>query len=85
MKRIILALAFVSISALAFAQDNQPGTTFTPTGGGGMVDNYGRTYTGAPVPQTPVTDPQTGTVYAPAGPSGYVNTQTGQFIPKTGR
>jgi len=86
MKRIILALAFLSLAALAFAQQqDQPGTVFIPNGGGGMVDSYGRTYTGAPVPQTPVTDPQTGTVYAPAGPNGYVNTQTGQFIPKTGQ
>ncbi len=26
-------------------------------------------------------DPQSGTYYAPAGPSGYVNTRNGQFIP----
>lgn len=85
MKRIILTLAFLSLSALAFAQNNQPGTVFIPNGSGGMVDNYGRNYTGAPTPQTPVTDPQTGTVYAPAGPNGYVNTRTGQFIPTTGQ
>mgnify|MGYP001172763248 CR=1 FL=1 len=85
MKRLVLALAFLSLSALAFAQENQPGTVFIPNGGGGMVDNYGHTYTGAPVPQAPITDPQTGTVYAPAGPNGYVNTRTGQFIPNTGQ
>ena len=85
MKRIILTLAFLFLAAWAFAQQDQPGTVFIPNGNGGMVDNYGRAYTGTPVPQAPVVEPQTGTVYAPAGPNGYVNTQTGQFIPSTGQ
>lgn len=84
MKRIVLTLAFLSLAALAFAQDNQPGTVFIPNGSGGMVDNYGRTYTGPAVPQGPIVEPQTGTVYAPAGPNAYVNTRTGQVIPRTG-
>ncbi|MEA4856115.1 MAG: hypothetical protein AAGU21_14240 [Solidesulfovibrio sp.] len=85
MKRIILTLAFLSLATLAFAQQDQPGTVFTPMGNGGMVDNYGRTYTGPAVPQGPIVEPQTGTVYAPAGPNAYVNTRTGQVIPSTGQ
>jgi len=85
MKRIVLALVFLSLAALAFAQQDQPGTVLIPNGNGGMVDNYGRTYTGPAVPQGPIVEPQTGTVYAPAGPNGYVNTRTGQFIPNTGQ
>lgn len=85
MKRIILTLALLSLATLAFAQQDQPGTVFTPTGNGGMVDNYGRTYTGPAVPQGPVVEPQTGTVYAPAEPNAYVDTRTGQVIPSTGQ
>jgi hypothetical protein len=84
MKRIVLTLAFLSLTALAFAQQDQPGTVLIPNGGG-TVDNYGRTYTAPAVPHGPVVEPQTGTVYAPAGPNGYVNTRTGQFIPTTGQ
>lgn len=86
MKRIVLTLAFLPLPALAFAQQqDQPGTVFPPTENGGMVDNYDRTYTGPAVPQGPVVEPQTGTVYAPAGPNAYADTRTGHVIPSTGQ
>ncbi|WP_029459400.1 hypothetical protein [Solidesulfovibrio alcoholivorans] len=84
MKRIVLTLAFLSLAAVAFAQQDRPGTVFIPNGSGGMVDNDGRTYTGPAILQGPIVEPQTGTAYVPAGPNAHVNTRTGQVIPRTG-
>ncbi len=45
-----------------------------------VTDQYGQVY-----PRDPgsgvVVNPQDGRVYAPAGPHGYVDTRTGQYVP----
>ncbi|KHK59483.1 hypothetical protein PI86_09170 [Burkholderia sp. A9] len=76
MKRMMAALLLASASTVAQAQW---------TGQARMVDSY--TW-GTPVPQQQrhlrprpaYSNPQTGAFYQPVG-GGYINTQTGQFMP----
>ncbi len=45
-----------------------------------VTDQYGRVYPRDPGSGIAV-NPQDGRVYVPAGPRGYVDTRTGQYIP----
>lgn len=55
-----------------------PASISRHSNGGGGVDSNGAYY--APAGPNMVNS-QTGTVYVPAGDNGYINTQTGEFVP----